>query len=203
VLSLAGIDKKEPSAKKCAAKNGIGPLTSKAAETFMNQRKMLNYASLTTPIGNFLVVASPKGLCSLRLIEGRSETAVLDKVRRDYPDTDLVADDKAVKPLARKIEAVIAGRLAASAVPLDMRGTPFQKRVWQELARVPWGKTYSYSELARKVGKPKAVRAVASACARNPVTFVVPCHRIVAKGGGLGGYYWGPEMKQQLLDREK
>ena len=169
----------------------------------MNQRNVLNYASLTTPIGTFLVVASPKGLCSLRLIEGRSEKAVLEEVRRDYPDTDLVADDKAVGPLARKIEAVIAGRLAASDVPLDLRGTPFQKRVWQELARVPWGKTYSYSELARKVGKPKAVRAVASACARNPVTFVVPCHRIVSKGGGLGGYYWGLEMKQRLLDREK
>ena len=169
----------------------------------MNQRKVLNYASLTTPIGNFLVVASPKGLCSLRLIEGRGEMAVLDELRRDYADTDLVADDKAVKPLARKIEAVIAGRLAASDVPLDMRGTPFQKRVWQELARVPWGQTYSFSELARKVGKPKAVRAVASACARNPVTFVVPCHRIVSKGGGLGGYYWGLEMKQRLLDREK
>ena len=169
----------------------------------MQQRSTYNYGSLSTPIGTFLVVASPKGLCALRLIEGRSMSALLDEVRRDFADADLVADDKAVGPLARKIEAVIAGRLAASAVPLDLRGTPFQKRVWQVLARVPWGETYSYSELARKVGNPKAVRAVASACARNPVTFVVPCHRIVRKGGGLGGYYWGSEMKRQLLEREK
>jgi AraC family transcriptional regulator, regulatory protein of adaptative response / methylated-DNA-[protein]-cysteine methyltransferase len=170
------------------------------SETYMNTH--LSYASLPTPIGTFLVVVSTKGLCALRLIEGRGESAVLAEIRRDHPGADLVADEKAVRPLARKIEAVIAGRLAAADVPLDMRGTPFQKRVWRELVRVPWGKTCSYSELAQKVGAPRAVRAVASACARNPVTFVVPCHRILRKGGGLGGYYWGLEMKRQLLERE-
>ena len=163
----------------------------------------LCYSSLQTPIGTFLVVASSKGLCALRLIEDRGLPAVLKEVQRDYPDVPLAEDERAVRPLARKIEEVIAGRLAAAEVPLDMRGTPFQKQVWRELVRVPWGKTYTYSELANKVGKPRAVRAVASACARNPITFVVPCHRILAKGGGLGGYYWGLEMKRELLDREK
>ena len=169
----------------------------------MNKPALLNYASLTTLIGKFLVVVSAKGLCALRLIEGRSLANLLEEMRRAHPHADLVADDKAVQPMARKIEAVIAGRLDAAKLPLDMGGTPFQQRVWQELVRVPWGKTFSYSELASKVGSPRAVRAVASACARNPVAFVVPCHRILRKGGGLGGYYFGLEMKQRLLDREK
>ena len=118
----------------------------------MNKTTVLNYSLLTTPIGKFLVVVTSQGLCDLRLIEGRSITNLLEDIRRAHPGADLVADDKAVEPMARKIEAVIA---------------------------------------------------VASACARNPVAFVVPCHRIVRKGGGLGGYYWGSEMKQQLLEREK
>lgn len=165
--------------------------------------QQLSYTPLTTAIGEFLVVASPKGLCSLRLIAAGSMANVLNEVRREFPDASLVPDDKAVAPLVNMIEAVIAGRLPAVKVPLDMRGTPFQQRVWKALVRVPWGKTFTYSELAEKVGSPKAVRAVASACANNPVTFVVPCHRILRKGGGLGGYYWGLEMKRQLLERER
>jgi len=166
-------------------------------------KPQLFYSSFATPIGSFLALVSEKGLCALRLIDGQEETAVLDELKRGYPQAELMANDKAVSPVARKIEAVIAGQLSAKEVPLDMRGTSFQKQVWRELVRVPWGKTYTYSELAKKIGNPKAVRAVASACARNPITFVVPCHRILRKGGGLGGYYWGCDMKQQLLEREK
>jgi AraC family transcriptional regulator of adaptative response/methylated-DNA-[protein]-cysteine methyltransferase len=165
-------------------------------------KTQLFHGSLETPIGAFVVVVSAKGLCALRLIENQHLGTLLEEIRHDFADADLIADDRAVRPVARKIEAVIAGRLAATDVPLDMRGTPFQKRVWEELVRVPWGKTYSYSDLAAKIGKPRAVRAVASACARNPVAFVVPCHRILRKGGGLGGYYWGVAMKRQLLERE-
>jgi AraC family transcriptional regulator of adaptative response/methylated-DNA-[protein]-cysteine methyltransferase len=164
--------------------------------------KQLCYGSFSTPIGAFLAVVSPKGLCALRPIESRGENAVLAETRRDYPNAEFVADEKTVRPLVRKIEAVIAGRLAATKVPLDVRGTPFQKRVWRELVRVPWGKTYSYSEIAKKVGNPRAVRAVASACARNPIAFVVPCHRILRKNGAMGEYYWGGELKRQLLERE-
>lgn len=165
--------------------------------------QQLHYAPLTTPIGEFLVVASPKGLCSLRLIADGGLPKVLKEVRRDFPDATLLANDKAVAPLAAMIDAVIAGRLPAVKVPLDMRGTPFQQRVWKTLVRLPWGKTLTYSELAAKAGSPLAVRAVASACANNPVMFVVPCHRILRKGGGLGGFYWGLEMKRQLLERER
>jgi AraC family transcriptional regulator of adaptative response/methylated-DNA-[protein]-cysteine methyltransferase len=169
----------------------------------MNQTDVLNYASLSTAIGTLLVVGSAKGLRALRLVDGERLDAVLDKVREDNPHAELADDAKAIRPLLRQIEAVIGGRQAAAKVPLDMRGTSFQKRVWQALVRVPWGKTATYSELARKMGSPRAVRAVASACARNPVTFIVPCHRIVRKGGGLGGYYWGREIKRELLEREK
>jgi len=102
-----------------------------------------------------------------------------------------------------KIRQVLAGQLPASSVPLDPAGTVFQKRVWNEMVKLPWGSTISYSDLARRVGNPRAVRAVASACARNPITFIVPCHRILHKGGGVGGYYWGVEVKQRLLEMEQ
>ena len=108
-----------------------------------------------------------------------------------------------LQPLLAKVTRVLAGRLPAERIPLDPAGTPFQKRVWRKMLEVPWGQTLSYSDLARKVGKPRAVRAVASACARNPIACIVPCHRILRKGGGLGGYYWGLEKKRELLEREK
>ena len=169
----------------------------------MKEAPALKYATLTTPIGEFLVVVSPRGLRSLKLIAGQPVARLIEKARAAHPDAELAEDEKAVRPIARQIEAVIAGRLPADKVPLDLEGTAFQQRVWRALVRVPWGKTCSYSELASKVGKPQAVRAVASACARNQITFVVPCHRIVRKGGGLGGYYWGLDMKERLLQRER
>ena len=93
--------------------------------------------------------------------------------------------------------------MPAASLPLDLIGTDFQKRVWRELLKVPWGRTLTYSELARKIGEPTAVRAVASACARNPVAMIVPCHRILCKDGSLGGYYWGLPKKKRLLERER
>lgn len=163
---------------------------------------MLNYAVMDSSIGRLLLVASAKGLCALRWLDREKVDDLLDEVSRQHGAAHVREDAKSLKPLAKQIEAVIAGKLPAWKVPLDLRGTEFQKRVWKELARVPWGKTYSYSELAAKVGAPRAVRAVASACARNPVGIVVPCHRILRKGGGLGGYYWGLDRKRQLLKRE-
>jgi AraC family transcriptional regulator of adaptative response/methylated-DNA-[protein]-cysteine methyltransferase len=168
----------------------------------MKPESALHYTTMKTPIGDLLVIASDKGLCGLKLVDRSLDTLLKDS-RRSFKGASLEKDDKRLQLLTEKIQDVLAGRLDATKVPLDMRGTPFQEKVWQALARVPWGKTATYSDLARKAGAPKAIRAVASACARNPVAFVVPCHRILRKGGGLGGYYWGTEMKQKLLEREQ
>lgn len=164
---------------------------------------VLNFAITDTAIGPVLVVGSAKGLCALRLVENARISNLLKEVQRENPRMELQENERALQMLTKKVVAVIAGRLPAAEVPLDLQGTPFQKRVWQTLLRVPWGKTYSYTQLAGKAGHPRAVRAVASACARNRIAFVIPCHRIVAKDGGLGGYYWGLDRKRQLLEREQ
>ncbi|MDQ3673061.1 MAG: methylated-DNA--[protein]-cysteine S-methyltransferase, partial [Gemmatimonadota bacterium] len=100
------------------------------------------------------------------------------------------------------IVATVEGQRAGSDLPLDLRATAFQWKVWRELQRIPAGETRSYSEVAAAIGSPKAVRAVASACAQNPVALVIPCHRVLRRGGELGGYRWGVERKQQLIEKE-
>jgi len=167
------------------------------------KHEVLHYAESQSPVGHIIAVVSHKGLAALRLVENDNPQKIVKDIAQQFPGATLVKDDRKIAPVLRQIEEVMSGRLAASRVPLDLHGTPFQKRVWKELARVPWGKTYTYSDLARKAGNPKAVRAVASCCARNPIAFVVPCHRILRKGGGLGGYYWGLDRKRELLEREK
>jgi len=164
---------------------------------------IFRYATAQTAIGPILAVATDKGLCALRLLEGTAVKNLMREIAREHPPADWVEDGSALRPYMSKISQVVEGHLDASKIPLDLYGTPFQKKVWSTLLRVPWGKTLSYQELARKVGKPRAVRAVANACARNPIAFVVPCHRILRSDGSLGGYYWGPSRKQQLLRRER
>ena len=163
----------------------------------------LRFAYLSTSLGTMLATATAKGLCALRFCHESQRSEDLAELKKQFPRTELKEDPDTLRFLLAQVEKVLEGRLPAARVPLDLAGTPFQKRVWQKLLEVPWGQTLSYSDLARQVGKPRAVRAVASACARNPIVFIIPCHRILRKGGGLGGYYWGLQMKQELLDREK
>ena len=163
---------------------------------------LLRYTSTDTACGPIWIVASDRGLVALSYTEGQPAPALEKYLRRKFPGCDPRPDDKGLQPLVAQVRTVLAGKLEATRVPLDLRGTPFQVRVWQELAKVPWGRTLTYSELAAKAGNEGAVRAVASACARNPIGLVVPCHRILRKGGGLGGYYYGLERKRRLLELE-
>jgi AraC family transcriptional regulator of adaptative response/methylated-DNA-[protein]-cysteine methyltransferase len=166
------------------------------------EHEVIRYAEGRTPLGKVLAATTSRGLCALRLLEGRSSAALLREIRADFPHAEFVQDNTALQPLLEQVNEVLEGRLAASKIKLDMPGTPFQKEVWQELLRVRRGQVCSYSELARRVGRPKAVRAVASACARNPVAFIVPCHRVLRKGGGLGGYGYGLDCKREILRME-
>jgi AraC family transcriptional regulator of adaptative response/methylated-DNA-[protein]-cysteine methyltransferase len=160
----------------------------------------LRYAMAESPLGRLLVAATERGIAAVSL--GDSEAGLESALRSEYPEAEIVRDDSA---LARHLRDVL-GRLSGGAgkeLPLDINATAFQWRVWQELLRIPAGSTRSYGEVARALGRPSAARAVARACASNPVALVIPCHRVVAGDGNLGGYRWGAERKKQLLEKER
>lgn len=166
------------------------------------ENSALRYATLKTNVGEMLAVASDRGLCALRFCDDKSLTRELRTLREEMGSA--IEEDRAgMKTLLEQVRSALSGTIPAAEVPLDPAGTTFQKRVWRELVKVPWGKTVSYTELARKAGNPKAVRAAASACANNPITFLIPCHRVLRKDGSLGGYFWGLDKKQSLLERER
>jgi AraC family transcriptional regulator of adaptative response/methylated-DNA-[protein]-cysteine methyltransferase len=162
----------------------------------------LGYGTGDTPFGRILVVWSAKGLCALRLIQDGSVHEALQDLEREFSGAEFSEDPAQAKNWIAQIKQVLVGRLNAGGMQLDLHGTPFQKRVWHALLRVPRGSTCSYSELARRAGYPRAVRAVGSACAHNPLGLIVPCHRIVRSDGGLGGYGWGLQMKRRILRAE-
>lgn len=167
------------------------------------QGARIRWATAASPIGRILVAATDRGLCFVEV--GRSDDELLRGLRREFPEA--AVDDRPSRGLYAFAEAArrvaMAGTPAAQALPVDIRGTAFQWKVWQALTRIPAGETRSYAELARAVGRPSATRAVASACARNPLALVVPCHRVVRADGAAGGYRWGTDVKQALLDRER
>jgi AraC family transcriptional regulator, regulatory protein of adaptative response / methylated-DNA-[protein]-cysteine methyltransferase len=119
-----------------------------------------------------------------------------------FPRAELIGGDEDFQRLVAKVIAFVEVPAKGLHLPLDVRGTAFQQRVWQELCAIPCGKTRSYTEIARRIGKPKATRAVAQACAANPIAVAIPCHRVVRKNGDLSGYRWGIEIKAKLLTAE-
>jgi AraC family transcriptional regulator, regulatory protein of adaptative response / methylated-DNA-[protein]-cysteine methyltransferase len=157
------------------------------------------HAVVDSPLGRLLVAATERGVCAVRFGD---DAALRESLRAEYPRATLAEDPDAVAPHVRAILDTLSGQPAASRPPLDVRATAFQERVWDALQQIPRGQTRSYSDIARQIGAPTAVRAVARACASNPVALLIPCHRVVPAGGGLGGYRWGVERKQALLDQE-
>jgi AraC family transcriptional regulator of adaptative response/methylated-DNA-[protein]-cysteine methyltransferase len=157
-----------------------------------------------SPLGHVLVALSDRGIVALYLLDSDDPAPAVERLRRDFPQAALVEDSGAVAPMiARAVAHVCDGR-PCDDLPLDLRGTPFQLRVWDALRAIPRGRTTSYGELARSLGLPVgAARAVGTACGTNPVSLIVPCHRVVRAGGGLGGYYWGLDVKRRLLEIEQ
>ena len=160
----------------------------------------LRYATVATPLGRLLVAATERGVCAVTL--GDSERALEAGLRREYPEALLEKAPAALAEWTERIARSLAESVDLTTIPLDLRATTFQRRVWEALRAVPRGETRSYAEVAAEIGKPSAVRAVASACAHNPVALVVPCHRVVRKDGALGGYRWGVDRKRVLLKNE-
>lgn len=160
----------------------------------------ITYAVADSPLGAVLVAATDRGLCKIDVGDDPDEleTALGDEFHRAV----LHRDDEALAPLLRDVLDRIEGHGSGAEVPLDVLGTAFQRRVWEELQRIPVGETRTYGEIAAAVGAPRASRAVGSACGANPVPVVVPCHRVVPASGGIGNYGLGPHRKRQLLQRE-
>jgi AraC family transcriptional regulator, regulatory protein of adaptative response / methylated-DNA-[protein]-cysteine methyltransferase len=162
---------------------------------------VINYAVAKTPLGYLLVAATSKGLCSVTLGDGAEELEA--NLKKEFIAANIHRDDENFKDTVEQIVAHLEGKQPHLSLPLDIRATAFQRQVWQALQQIPYGETLSYGEVATAIGRPTAVRAVARACATNPVALVVPCHRVIREDKSLGGYRWGLERKKSLLRAEK
>lgn len=158
------------------------------------------YASAPTSLGYVLVAATDKGICKIGF--GDDATALADELRSEFANAEWIEDAAQLAPFIAQVQAYLRGTRQRFDLPLDIAATAFRQRVWDALRRIPYGETRSYSEIAEEVGSPRAVRAVATACASNPVALAIPCHRVVQKGGALAGYRWGLPRKAALLDAE-
>ncbi|MGA2881724.1 MAG: bifunctional DNA-binding transcriptional regulator/O6-methylguanine-DNA methyltransferase Ada [Bryobacteraceae bacterium] len=159
----------------------------------------IQYAIASTRIGNMLLAATERGICSIRF--GDSVADLERELHTEYPKAEIARSDRKLGEQVKAVRAIIQGESTAS-LPLDIQATAFQRRVWQALQAIPRGTTKSYSNIAADIGQPKAARAVARACATNPVAVAIPCHRVVREDGSMGGYRWGVERKKKLLALE-
>jgi len=159
------------------------------------------FAIARSALGLVLVAGTLTGVAALAL--GDDEAALLAELRARFPKAELIAGDAAFAAWVRAVLAYVEAPRVGLDLPLDIRGTAFQRRVWQALREIPRGRTASYAEIAARIGDPKAVRAVAGACAANAIAIAIPCHRVVRSDGGLSGYRWGTARKRALLERER
>ena len=164
------------------------------------QGMTIHFSVVDCELGRLLVATTDRGLCAVAL--GDHDLQLENDLRQRFPKATIEGADRASRELVDQVVAHCQGEAPATELPLDLRGTAFQLKVWQELRRIPKGQTRTYTEVAQALGAPRSARAVARACATNPVAVVVPCHRVVRADGGLGGYRWGLERKAKLLDRE-
>ena len=158
------------------------------------------FTAFGSPLGTVLLAATDRGVCSVSL--GANAARLAAALRAEFSAATLIRDDKRLLPYARRIARYLAGGNFDLDLPLDIRATAFQRKVWNLLRAIPYGSTRSYSDIARRAGKPGAVRAVARAIATNPVALLIPCHRVVRKSGELAGYRWGVARKAALLAQE-
>ncbi|MDJ0948323.1 MAG: bifunctional DNA-binding transcriptional regulator/O6-methylguanine-DNA methyltransferase Ada [Alphaproteobacteria bacterium] len=161
----------------------------------------IRYAIAACPLDRILVAATDKGICFLAF--GDDDRFLADELAAEFPAAEIERDDAALGKWLGAVLERLRGETPHDELPLDVRATAFQRRVWQALSEIPYGQTRSYSEIAAALGAPKAQRAVGRACATNPVSLLIPCHRAVREDGGLGGYRWGLGRKETLLSRER
>jgi len=161
--------------------------------------EMIHYTVASTPIGKMMLAATERGICSIQFSDS---AATLERaLHSEFPKAEIVHSDRKLAGQVKALRQVIQGE-AGAPLPLDIQATAFQRRVWEELQAIPRGVTKSYSKVAADIGHPKAARAVARACATNPVAVAIPCHRVVREDGAMGGYRWGEDRKKKLLALE-
>lgn len=161
----------------------------------------IHYTVNKCALGLMLVAASDTGICAITL--GDDAKALVRDLQDRFPKAKLIDDKRKLERLTSEVVSLVSHPGTHRNLPLNIRGTAFQQRVWKELCAIPCGRTASYAEIAKRVGKPRAVRAVAQACAANPLAIAIPCHRVVRADGSLSGYRWGAERKRELLARER
>lgn len=157
----------------------------------------MQYGIHPSPFGKCLIGVIGNKLCKLSFID--HERQAIAELRKSWPKVELIRDDQATKPFQTKIFSRSAKK---KDIPFVLHGTDFQMKVWLAMMKIPFGKTRSYKEVAKAIGRPNAFRAVGSACGKNPMGMLIPCHRVLASDGSLGGFGWGLKRKQQMLDWE-
>lgn len=183
--------------EKASERLGMTPATYKKGGKGMK----INYTITDSRLGKLLVAATEKGVSAVMF--GDDENILSADLKAEYPQADIYKDEAHLKKYVEAILQNLEGRQPKLDLPLDLAATAFQLKVWAELRRIPFGETVSYKQVAEKLGNPNAVRAVARACATNPVSIVTPCHRVVGSDGRLTGYRWGIERKKAILENEK
>jgi AraC family transcriptional regulator of adaptative response/methylated-DNA-[protein]-cysteine methyltransferase len=163
--------------------------------------EIIRFAVGECSLGSILVAASTMGVCAISL--GNSPDPLVKELQDRFSKARLIGGDKQFEHVVATVVGFVEMPGVGLNLPLDVRGTAFQQRVWNALREIPAGSTASYTDVARRVGLPGAVRAVAGACASNRIAVAIPCHRVVRLGGDLSGYRWGVERKRALLDRER
>jgi AraC family transcriptional regulator of adaptative response/methylated-DNA-[protein]-cysteine methyltransferase len=161
----------------------------------------VRYAIADSPLGRMLVAATDKGVCAIQF--ARSDGELIEGLKREFPFAVRKPDQSGLQAWVETLLSTMTGHEPNAALPLDIRATAFQRRVWTYLQSIPFGTTRSYSQVAKAIGRPSASRAVARACATNPVAVAIPCHRVVREDGSISGYRWGVERKKALLELEQ
>ncbi len=180
-----------------------GPQLGMTPATYQRGGKgmFIRYTTLDSPVGRMLLAATDHGACAISF--GDSDGGLLEGLRREFPDATVRRGDVVLRRWVRALLEQLHGQRPLPQLPLDVQATAFQRRVWEHLRSIPYGTTKSYGEVARAIGQASSARAVARACASNPVAVAIPCHRVVRGTGDLGGYRWGTERKKALLEMEQ
>lgn len=182
--------------EKASTKLGMTPKTYQKKGKGMK----INWTITDCNLGRLLVARTDKGICGVKF--GDKDKELFEDLQNEYSEADLSKDDKNLKEYVEAILQYLDGKELDLDLPIDVQATAFQMKVWEALRKIPYGETLSYSEVAEKIGNKKAVRAVASACAKNRVALVIPCHRVIGTNGKMSGYRWGIERKKRLLEKE-
>ena len=166
-----------------------------------NEENMeITYSVCKCSLGNILIAETPKGLCFIGM--GRARAALIRELRSEFKNSHFKEQSHIHSPFTKKILSYLDEKKDWESLPVDVEASSFQRKVWNYLKQIPEGETRFYSDIADDIGRPKGARAVAKACATNPVSLAIPCHRVIPKSGGLGGYRWGVERKEKLLEKE-